>query len=81
MVDRHTNTHTETKLKYFDRQGCLYQSEEVLTYIRSLLIDKEGHPYPLKYFDFVSVCMFVCLSTMISSIFDKSSHFPFAYFV
>jgi hypothetical protein len=22
-VDRHTNTHTETKLKYFDRHGHL----------------------------------------------------------
>ena len=34
-----------------------------------------------KYFNFVSVCVFVCLSTVISSIFGKSSHFPFPYFV
>ena len=34
-----------------------------------------------KYFDFVSVCVFVCLFTMNSSIFGKSSHFPFPYFV
>ena len=27
-VDRHTNTHTETKLKYFDGHGRLSQSEE-----------------------------------------------------
>jgi hypothetical protein len=27
-MDRHTNTHTETKLKYFDGHGCLSQSEE-----------------------------------------------------
>ena len=36
---------------------------------------------PSKYFDFVSMCVFVCLSTLISSIFGKSSHFPFPYFV
>ena len=48
MVDRHTNTHMETKSKYFN---------------------------------FVSVCVFVCLSTMISSIFGKSSHCPFPYVV
>ena len=28
MMDRHMNTHTETKLKYFDRHGRLSQSEE-----------------------------------------------------
>ena len=28
MVDRHMNTHTETKSKYFDGHGCLSQSEE-----------------------------------------------------
>ena len=28
MVDRHTNTHTETKSKYFDGHGRLSQSEE-----------------------------------------------------
>ena len=28
MVDRHTNTHTETKLKYFNGHGRLSQSEE-----------------------------------------------------
>ena len=27
-VDRHTNTQTETKSKYFDRHGLLSQSEE-----------------------------------------------------
>ena len=33
------------------------------------------------YFNFVSVCVFVCLSTVISSIFGKSFHFPVSYFV
>ena len=51
------------------------------THIHSLSSDWERRPCPLKYFDFVSVCVFVCLSTVISSIFGKSSHFPFSYFV
>ena len=33
------------------------------------------------YFDFISMCVFVCLSAVNSSIFGKSSHFPFPYFV
>ena len=28
MVDKHTNTHTETKSKYFDGHCCPSQSEE-----------------------------------------------------
>ena len=39
-VDRHRNTHTETKLKYFDGHSSLSQSEE--NDIRSLLIEKDG---------------------------------------
>jgi hypothetical protein len=34
-----------------------------------------------KYFNFISVCVFMCLSTVNSSIFGKSSHFSFPYFV
>ena len=50
-------------------------------YIHSLYSDWERWLCPSKYFDFVSLCVFVCLSTVISSIFGKSSHFPFPYFV
>ena len=94
MVDRHTNTHMETKLKYFDGHSRPSQSEEnecMLAY------DKDGiilvmcshtfHPCCVftyicsKYFDFVSMCVFVCLSTVNSSIFGQSSHFAFPYFV
>ena len=49
--------------------------------IHSFSSDWEGRPCLLKYFDFVSVCVFVWLSTVISSIFGKSFHFPFPYFV
>jgi hypothetical protein len=52
-----------------------------LLYLHTLALFWEGRPCPSKYFDFVSVCVFVCLSTVNSSIFGKSSHFPFPYFV
>ena len=44
-MDRHTNTQTETKLKYFDGHSHLSQSEE------------SECMCPSKYFDFVSVYM------------------------
>ena len=50
-------------------------------HIHSLSSDWEGRLCPSKYFNFVSVCVFVCLSTVNSSILSKSSHFPFPYFV
>ena len=50
-------------------------------HVHSLSSDWERQPCPSKCFDFVFVCVFVCLSTMISSIFGKSFHFPFPYFV
>ena len=37
-------------------------------HIHSLSSDWEGWPCPLKYFNFVSVCVFVCLSTVNSSL-------------
>ena len=36
MVDRHTNTHTETKPKYFNRHGRPSQSEENECMLKSL---------------------------------------------
>ena len=68
-VDRHTNTHT------------LVTPSLSCAQIHSLSSDWERWPCPSKYFDFISVCVFVCLPTVISSIFGKSSHFPFPYFV
>ena len=46
-------------------------------HLHTLSSDWERRPCPSKYFDFV----FVCLSTVISSIFGKSFHFLFPYFV
>ena len=80
-MDRDTNTSMETKLKYFDAHGRPSQSEEIECMCAH---DKDGVTrvtYPSKYFNFVSVCVFVCLSSVISSIFGKSFHFPFPYFV
>ena len=75
-MDRHTNTHRETKSKYFDGHGRLSQSEEsecmwahdkdgvtrVLscTHTHSLSSDWERWSSPSKYFDFVSVCLCAC---------------------
>ena len=137
-MDRHTNTHTETKSKYFEDTAILLNQKRTnvcehttriasleflksatrglqeewmkgnligdylrlmpglcpsiplatpwwhlsktlvmlsLSYahIHSLSSDWEGRPCLLKYFDFVSVCVFVCLSTVNSSIFVNVS--------
>ena len=50
-------------------------------HIHSFSSDWKRRPCPSKYFDFVSMRVFMCLSTVISSIFGKSFHFPFPYFV
>ena len=46
-------------------------------HIHLLSSDWEEQSCPSKYFDFVSICVFMCLS----SIFGKRFHFPFPYFV
>jgi hypothetical protein len=50
----------------------------VFTYIRPLLIEKDGCVH--QNILILLPCVFVCLSTAISSIFGKSFHFPFPYF-
>ena len=50
-------------------------------HINLLSPDWERWQCPLKYFEFDSVCVFECVSSVISSIFGKSSHFPFRYYV
>ena len=59
----------------------LVTSSLLCAHIHLLSSDWERRPCPSNSFDFVSVCLFVCLSTVISSIFGKSSHFPVPYFV
>ena len=51
----------------------------MFTYICSLLIEKDGRVR--QNISILLLCVFVCLSTVISSIFGKSFRFPFPYFV
>ena len=66
-MDRHTNTHAETKSKYFN--VC------VLFWLRRMAVSVEIFRFCFR------VCVRTCLSTVNSSIFGKSSHFSFPYFV
>ena len=69
-----TRIHTRKQNRNMWRHPCR------VAHIHSLYSDW-GRPCPSKYFDFVSVCVFVCLSTVNSSIFGGSSRFPFPYFI
>ena len=66
---------------WWHHSKTLVMPSTLCAHIHSLSSDWERRPYPSKHFDFVSVCVFVCQSTMNSSIFGKNSLFPFPYLV
>ena len=80
----HKHTHGN-KIEIFQRTRPSFSIRREWMYVSTRQgwhsFDWEGWPCPSKYFNFVSVCVFVCLSTVISSIFGKSSHFHFPYFL
>ena len=75
-----TRKHTVTKSTFFDEHGHLSQSKEgecMWTHDKD-----ERQPCPSKYFN-ISIllpCVFLCLTSAISSIFGKSFHFVHGVF-